>query len=136
MRSTHFIKRITNTGNPLDRFLSLKSWSLETWMSGPIGINRTRSNNRKNWPMRIHGLKVGRFSLQDFDIEVIEPEIVDRLDRNRVDILETFLVTKSMLELADILKPLRNYSMTFKKYHKRNKKCLGEWVIQGNVISM
>ena len=55
----------------------------------------------------IHGLKVGRFSLQDFDIEVIEPEIVDRLDRNRVDILETFLVTKSMLELADILKPLR-----------------------------
>ena len=53
----------------------------------------------------IHGLKVGRFSLQDFDIEVIDPVIVDRLDFSRVDILETFLVTKSMLVLADISKP-------------------------------
>ena len=53
----------------------------------------------------IHGLKVGRFSKHDFDIEVIEPVMVDRLDFSRVDILETFLVTKSMLVLADISKP-------------------------------
>ena len=31
-----------------------------------------------------------------------EPEIVDRLVRNRVDILENFLVTKFMLALGDI----------------------------------
>ena len=53
----------------------------------------------------IQGLKVGRFSLHDFDIEVIDPVIVDRLDFSRVDILETFLVTKSMLVLADISQP-------------------------------
>ena len=55
----------------------------------------------------IHGLKVGRFSIQDFDMDDIEPVRVDRLDLSRVDILETFLVTKSMLALADILKPYR-----------------------------
>ena len=55
----------------------------------------------------IHGLKVGRFSIQDFDIEDIEPVRVDRLDLSLVDILETFFVTKSMLALADIFKPFR-----------------------------
>ena len=58
-------------------------------------------------------MKVGFFNRHDFDIELIEfekevrpsidePEIVDRLVRNRVDILENFLVTKFMLALGDI----------------------------------
>ena len=72
--------------------------------------------------MKVGRLKVGRLkddivflSRNDFEIEridierefrlgmdVIEPEIVDRLDRNRVDILENFFVTKSMLALGVI----------------------------------
>ena len=40
-----------------------------------------------------------------------EPEIVDRLVRNRVDILENFLVTKFMLALGDISSTiLQDYS--------------------------
>ena len=101
MRSTHFIKCITDTRNPLNRFLSFESRSLKIWMSGPNHGNHSCSSVRSG----IHGLKVGRFSLQDFDIEVIEPVMVDRLDFSRVDILETFLVTKSMLVLADISEP-------------------------------
>ena len=97
MRSTHFIKCITDTRNPLNRFLPFESRSLKTWMSGPNHGNHSCSG--------IHGLKVGRFSMHDFDIEVIEPVMVDRLDFSRVDILETFLVTKSMLVLADISQP-------------------------------
>lgn len=110
MRSTHFIKCITDTRNPLNRFLSFKSRSLYTGMSGPNRIMELLIYVRKmtdDWAvgLDIHGLKVGRFSLQDFDIEVIDPVIVDRLDFSRVDILETFLVTKSMLVLADISQP-------------------------------
>ena len=63
--------------------------------------------------LKVGRLKVGFFNRQDFDIELIEfekevrpsidePEIVDRLVRNRVDILENFLVTKFMLALGDI----------------------------------
>ena len=101
MRSTHFIKCITDTRNPLNRFLPFESRSLKTWMFGPNHGNHLCSSVRSG----IHGLKVGRFSMHDFDIEVIEPVMVDRLDFSRVDILETFLVTKSMLVLADISQP-------------------------------
>ena len=66
-----------------------------------------RTESRSVSGSGIHGLKVGRFSIQDFDIEDIEPVRVDRLDLSLVDILETFFVTKSMLALADIFKPFR-----------------------------
>ena len=69
----------------------------------------------------IHGLKVGRFSIQDFDMDDIEPVRVDRLDLSRVDILETFLVTKSMPALADILKPFRIMLWSSRGIDKNNK---------------